>query len=183
MDHGKQRYTRSEFGEEVQKKSIWELGSVPEEASLNVDGEAVTMNRMTPAVTRAGGRTIYQGIIIRNRFLLTFLPIPSLSPHPPNRFWSNLVPIESRYQGASNDVAYRGNDRVSTKEYGNYWESPYWIKLASLLLSKLDLFLSGYSLCALERSSSVLQSMGSFGYDLKAEMRVWIVEFPGSGRF
>ncbi len=95
----------------------------------------------------------------------------------------NLVPIESCYQGASNDVAYEGNDGDSTKEYGNYWESPYQIKLDLLLLSKLDPLLSGYSPFALERSSSVLRSMGSFGYDLKAEMGVWLVEFSGSGRF
>src|SRR5258707_8164908 len=51
--------------------------------------------------------------------------------------------------------------------------SPYWIKLGLLLLSKLELLLSGHSPFAMERSTSVLRSMGSFGYDLKAEMRVW----------
>ena len=67
------------------------------------------MNRMTPAVTRVRGRTIFQGIITKNRFLSTILPIPSLSPHPPNQSWVKLVLIESHYQGASNDVAYGGN--------------------------------------------------------------------------
>ncbi len=98
------------------------------------------------------GRTSYQEIITRNRFLLTLFPIFLLSPHSPNRFWVKvkLVPIESHYQGASNDIVYGGNDQDSTKEYGNYQESPYQIKLDLLLLSKLDLLLSGYSPFALE---------------------------------
>ncbi len=82
------------------------------------------MNRTTPAVTRAGGRTIFQGIITRNRFSSTILPIFSLSLHLPNRTRANLVPIERCYQGASNDVAYEGNDRDSTEKYGNYREKP-----------------------------------------------------------
>ena len=93
------------------------------------------MDRTTPAVTRIGGRTIYQGIITRNRFLSVPLPIFPFSRHSPNRFRSNLVPIESRYQGASNDVACGENDRDSTEEHGDYRESPYRIKLSLLLAS------------------------------------------------
>src|SRR5258708_11112300 len=96
------------------RKSTWGLESVPEEASLNVRRGAVIMNRTTPAVTRAGGRTIFQGIITRNRFLSTILPIFSLSLHFPNRTRANLVPKENCYQRASNDVAYEGNDRKFT---------------------------------------------------------------------
>ena len=121
--------------EEFGRKSIREPGSVPEEVPLNVGGRDVAMDRTTPAVTRIGGRTIYQGIITRNRILSVPLPIFPFSRHSPNRFRSNLVPIESRYQGASNDVAYEGNDRDSTGEYGNYRKSPYRIKLDLLLPS------------------------------------------------
>ena len=68
----------------------------------------------------------------QNRFLSTSLPIFPLSPHPPNRFWSNFI---SHYQGASNNVAYKRNNQDSTKEYSNYWEGPCWIKLGLLVPS------------------------------------------------
>ena len=83
------------FGKGVWKKLIWEPGTVPEEVPFNVGREDVSVDRMTPAVSGVRGKTIHHGIITKIRFSSMFLPIFHPSPHSPDRFWSNLVPIES----------------------------------------------------------------------------------------
>ena len=100
---------------------------------FNVSGEDIRVNQVSLVVTGVRGITIYHQKSVF--FLSTFLPNFPLSPHSPYQFLSNLVSMESHYQGASNNMDYKECDRDSPEEYSNYWESPYQIKLGLFLPS------------------------------------------------
>ena len=129
------------------------------------------------------GSTIFPRHTPENQVSSTSLPFSFYLLASLHWFTSNLVSMESPYQGKSSDVGYKMQGQVSIGDISDYKNGLLWIKFKISLPSQLGPLSSGHCLSLNQCPPLILQWLDNVGYVFGVETWVSWVGFQGYEEF